>query len=137
MKDLTTLAKKYKELLTERRNLEAQANSIKQDENEIKQQILALMAADNIKSIKVQDIGYVLAVEKKHLEIRDKELFSQAIMASMINAYKNGRDLMDGLIVQARPAKDGLEVFLDESGRQLSDCGLVEITVTDLTLRKA
>ncbi len=137
MKDLTTLAKKYKELLTERRNLEAQANSIKQDENDIKQQILALMSADNIKSIKVQDIGYVLAVEKKHLEIRDKELFSQAIMASMINAYKNGRDLMDGLIVQARPAKDGLEVFLDESGRQLSDCGLVEITVTDLTLRKA
>lgn len=137
MKDLTTLAKKYKELLAQRRELEAQANSIKQDENDVKQQILALMAADNIKSIKLQDVGYVLAVEKKHLEIRDKELFSQAIMASMINAYKNGRELMDGLIVQARPAKDGLEVFLDESGRQLSDCGLVEITVTDLSLRKA
>lgn len=135
--DLRTMIIQFKEARAERASLEAKAKELKAKEDDLKAQILEHMQADGVQSVKYPDVGHVVITTKDHYEVRDKEWFCQTIISALLDAYKDGRPLDDGLIVQARPSKEPLETYLEKTHTELSSTGLVKISKPELTIRKA
>ena len=135
--DLKDIVIKFKETMTKRKELEAEAKTLKATEDSLRDTILQQMQADNMASVKYPDIGHVIITNKEHYEIRDKTLFCLAIMRSLVHTYKSGRPLDDGLIAQARVSKEGFEAYLEETKTTLEDAGLVKVSKPELTVRKA
>ena len=135
--ELKELVIEFKGIRESRLSLESQAKSLKQEEDRLKDEILQNMQETGVASVKFPEVGHVITTEKGHYEVRDKDKFAEAIMRSMVLAYKQNRSLVDGLIVQTRPSVEGLEVFLKETEQTPDAIGLVFVTKTELSIRKS
>ena len=139
MKDLKDLVVQCKNLQEQRRELEAQAKEVKSKEEELKTQIIGIMQAQTVvTSVHYKGLAYVVLTDKKHLEIVDKELFSQTVLRSLVAAYQEGRPFLDGLLTQLRPSKESVYSYLENHPEiDLATCGLREVAEPEIVFRSS
>ena len=125
-------------MVVERRKaLEAQAKEIKEgEEAQLRDQILQFMLENDMQSVHFPDIGRVVRTSKSHYEIFDKDKFACAMLASLVQAGKEGRPLSDGFIAQFRPGREIFESFIN-TGQSLDACGVTQVDKPELAIRKS
>ena len=121
---------------------------VKSKEEELKTQIIGIMQAQTVvTSVHYKGLAYVLKkrifltiflTDKKHLEIVDKELFSQTVLRSLVAAYQEGRPFLDGLLTQLRPSKESVYSYLENHPEiDLATCGLREVAEPEIVFRSS
>ena len=114
MNTLPALISRYIDARRRRLELEAQAQEIAAgEERPLQEQILALMAADGVSSLKLDGIGRVVRRSKGHYEIRDTEKLARVMLKNMCVAVQNGRPITDAMLLQRRVSRDAVETLCD------------------------
>jgi hypothetical protein len=138
MNTLPVLISRYIEARRQRLELEAQAAEIATErERPLQEQILALMAADGVSSLKLEGIGRVVRRSKGHYEIRDTEKLARVMLKNMCVAVQNGRPLTDAMLLQRRVSRDAVETLCD--GREpaaLEAIGLAYVEKDELSISR-
>lgn len=138
--NLTSLASEYIRVRTQRLELEKQAKEIAQGrEAELRQAILLEMSAQGFKSVNLEGIGRVVSKETKHYEIKDIELLARRMFQAMLDAAKDGRPFSDGLLLQKRLSREGLDNLMENStvDGSLDAMGVCQVVRNDLSITKA
>lgn len=111
--------------------------NLKADEDKIKRDVIDYLIKYNTPSINFKGLAHVVLANKKHLEVTDKELFSQTVLRSLVAAFNDGRPFVDGMLAQLRPSKEAVYAYLESNSQiDLASCGLREVTEPELALRK-
>ena len=111
---LIDLVKRYDDVKTKRLSLEKEADAIKQgEETELKQAILNELTAQGLKSANVEGVGRIAIRTTAHYEVADVNLLAKAFVQQVVANSNNGRPLADGMLLQARPSREGLDTLLD------------------------
>lgn len=113
---LVELVKQYDAVRTKRLSLEKEADAIKSgEETELKQAILNELSAQGLKSANVEGVGRVAVRTTSHYEVTDLNALAIAFVARVVDNQNAGRPLSDGLPLQARPSREGIDAVLDTS----------------------
>lgn len=111
---LVELVKQYDAVRTKRLSLEKEADAIKSgEETELKQAILNELSAQGLKSANVEGVGRVAVRTTSHYEVTDLNALAIAFVARVVDNQNAGRPLSDGLPLQARPSREGIDAVLD------------------------
>lgn len=111
---------------------------MKSKEEELKAQIINIMQTQTMPSIHYKGLAHVVLTDKKHLEVVDKELFSQTVLRSLVVAYQEGRPFLDGLLTQLRPSKESVYSYLENHPEiDLATCGLREVAEPEVAFRSS
>lgn len=128
----------YLQVRQQRMELEHQADEIKNGrEAELKQQILLEMASSGIKSINLKGLGRVVSRETPYYEIADLNALARAMFKAMLDAAQDGRPFSDGLLLQKRVSREGLDALLEETGSDPTAFGVVQNVRTDLSITRS
>lgn len=138
---LVELVKQYDAVRTKRLSLEKEADAIKSgEETELKQAILNELSAQGLKSANVEGVGRVAVRTTSHYEVTDLNALAIAFVARVVDNQNAGRPLSDGLPLQARPSREGIDAVLDtaddDQQRQdkMSSFGVRLVERNDLSL---
>lgn len=135
--NLTSLASRYVRVRAERLELERKAKEIAQgEEAELRKRILLEMSAQGFKSINIEGIGRIVNKETSHYEIGDIERLARTMFETMLAAAREGRPFSDGLLLQKRISREGIE-NLTEQGTALDAMGVSKVTRQDLSVTKS
>lgn len=135
--NLTSLASRYVQVRAERLELERKAKEIAQgEEAELRKRILLEMSAQGFKSINIEGIGRIVNKETSHYEIGDIERLARTMFETMLAAAREGRPFSDGLLLQKRISREGIE-NLTEQGTALDAMGVSKVTRQDLSVTKS
>jgi hypothetical protein len=111
---LIDLVKRYDDVKTKRLSLEKEADAIKAgEETELKQAILNELTAQGLKSANVEGVGRIAIRTTSHYEVADANLLAKAFVQQVVANSNNGRPLADGMLLQARPSREGLDTLLE------------------------
>ena len=111
---LIDLVKQYDAVRTKRLSLEKGADAIKSgEETELKQAILNELSSQGLKSANVEGVGRIAVRTTSHYEVTDLNALAVAFVARVVANKKAGRPLSDGLPLQARPSREGIDAVLD------------------------
>lgn len=122
-----------------REKLEAQAQLLKEKENELKGQLINEMGAQQMPSVKFDGLGRFVVKSVSSYAITDLDLFARAMLARMVDNGQHGRPLSDGLMLQKRPAKGVIEELVEAgylSPSELGAAGLEASERLDLTFTR-
>lgn len=134
--NLHSLVSRYAQVRAERLELERKAKEIAQgEEAELRKTILLEMSAQGFKSVNIEGIGRVVNKETSHYEIGDIELFARTMFETMLAAAREGRPFSDGLLLQKRISREGIE-NLTEQGAALDAMGVSRVIRQDLSITK-
>lgn len=134
--NLHSLVSRYAQVRAERLELERKAKEIAQgEEAELRKAIQLEMSAQGFKSINIEGIGRVVNKETNHYEIGDIELLARTMFETMLAAAREGRPFSDGLLLQKRISREGIE-NLTEQGAALDAMGVSRVTRQDLSITK-
>lgn len=138
---LVELVKQYDAVRTKRLSLEKEADAIKSgEETELKQAILNELSAQGLKSANVEGVGRVAVRTTSHYEVTDLNALAVAFVSRVVDNQNAGRPLSDGLPLQARPSREGIDAVLDtaddDQQRQdkMSSFGVRLVERNDLSL---
>ena len=137
---LQDLATEYVAVRAERSRLEKEAATIKEGrEAELKGAILNEMSASGFKSVNLEGIGRLCSKDKTHYEIADINKLAAAMLKIMVENGRAGRMLSDGLLLQARPSKEGLDTMfdgVDNAEAAMDAFGVRRVSQPELSLTK-
>lgn len=138
MNTLPALISRYAEVRRKRLELESQAKEIAvSEELPLQEQILALMAADGVSSLKLDGIGRVVRRSKGHYEIRDSEKLARAMLKNMCVAVQDGRPLTDAMLLQRRVSRDAVETLCEgREPAELEALGLAYVEKDELSITR-
>lgn len=138
---LVELVKQYDAVRTKRLSLEKEADAIKSgEETELKQAILNELSAQGLKSANVEGVGRVAVRTTSHYEVTDLNALAVAFVARVVDNQNAGRPLSDGLPLQARPSREGIDAVLDTADddqqrqNKMSSFGVRLVERNDLSL---
>lgn len=133
---LHSLVSRYAQVRAERLELERKAKELAQgEEAELRKAILLEMSAQGFKSVNIEGVGRVVNKETSHYEIGDIELLARTMFETMLAAAREGRPFSDGLLLQKRISREGIE-NLTEQGAALDTMGVSRVTRQDLSITK-
>lgn len=136
--ELKELVIQVKNIQAQRKVLEAQAKELKTKEDELKEQIISYMTQQNMPSVHFKDLAQVVITKKQHLEVTNKELFTETVLRSLVTAYQERRPFVDGMLVQLRPSKEAVLAYLEHNpGIDFVTCGLRSVVEPELSFRKS
>ena len=138
--NLTSLANEYIAVRTQRLELEKQAKELAHGrEAELRQAILLEMSAQGFKSVNLEGVGRVVSKETKHYEIKDIELLARGMFRAMLEAAQAGRPFSDGLLLQKRLSREGLDNLMENStvDSSLDALGVFQVVRNDLSITKS
>lgn len=133
-------AETYAQLRAQREALDAQVKELKAREEEAKQRLIAEMDIQQMPSVRFEGLGRFVIKANTTYTIADTNLFCRAMLQRMVDNGNAGRPLIDGLMLQKRPAKAVIEELLETGYMQetdLADKGLAKSDRLDLTFTRA
>lgn len=92
--------------------MEKQAKSMKEIEDNLTDRLLMELAAQNLKSLNIEGVARVAVKDTYHVEIADINKLSLAMFKQMLTAVQNGRSISDALLLQQRVSKSQVEDML-------------------------
>lgn len=133
-------AETYAQLRAQREALDAQVKELKEREEEAKQRLIAEMDIQQMPSVRFEGLGRFVIKASTTYTIADVDLFCRAMLQRMVDNGKAGRPLVDGLMLQKRPAKTVIDELVETGYMQetdLADKGLAKLDKLDLTFTRA
>lgn len=133
------VAEQYAQVREMREKLEAQAQLLKDKENELKGQLINEMGAQQMPSVKFDGLGRFVVKSVSSYAITDIDQFARAMLARMVDNGSHGRPLSDGLMLQKRPAKGVIEELVEAGymgAADLPQMGLEASERLDLTFTR-
>lgn len=133
------IADQYAQVREMREKLDAQAKLLRDKEDELKNQLINEMGAQQMPSVKFDGLGRFVVKSVATYTISDIDLFARAMLSRMVDNGKHGRPLADGLMLQKRPAKGVIEELIEAGYLQTSELaasGLEQTDRLDLTFTR-
>lgn len=135
---LADLSDFYVQIREQRLELEKEATALKDGpETELKQQILALLSAQGLKSANLADGRKLVSRQTIRMDISNIDRLCQKMFEDMIKALEEERPISDGLLFQKRAHKDNILTLIGEDDAQLAACGIQKVTKIDLAVLNA
>lgn len=134
------LAEKYSQVRAQREALESQAKELKQEEEELKDQLINSLSAEQMPSVRFEGIGRFVLKPAVRYDILDIDRLCFAMFTRMLENAEHDRPMSDGLPLQKRPAKSVIEELAESSSvpvqEMLAGMGLVATEKMDLTFTR-
>lgn len=136
---LNSLVQKLVDARTIRKELEAKLKSAKSAENELVEAVQISMSAQGLTSANFPEVARICTTERAHYEIVDVEAVALYSCQKMLEAFRDGRPLSDGLFLQRSVSRPALEAMFNDEPLSDDAClvvGVRRVATPTLSIRK-
>lgn len=92
-----------------RQDVEKKVKEFKEQEKTLQEAVMLEMASQGLASANLEGLARVVIAEKPHYEIADPEAFALYCMKKMLDSFRKGGMLSDGILLQRRISREAIE----------------------------